>query len=877
MGQNQSANIKFADCWSASGVTRGRIDCKKSCMFTQYSSSTFTTDRETSLVCKVYENNDETIAFGLVPPGEKSGCRDKMVGQRGIYGSIGCHVTKSTVSLLKNGNCFFEGKFNAKGVFTITMKINHGKLTFFVDNHKVNSEELEEMTFNERYMVGVSMRKAGQMAEVFFACPVNFLDIWSAGDVTGEMLSASKSTNFTIFSQEVLQPKGRYTIFAKVLRNCRNSVGLGIVPIDCKEMCRDNLPGMQPRSMACLIKNGMIVIMINGDVKFVANPNANDVKAADSCLIKMTIDDGQLSFDFDGKGLDCDDLKSIRLTDAFRIGVGLSCAGQVVEMRGDGRDTGSITASSTENGEKDGELDHLISILADKLLQAAGGSGNELRWKDNMRSIDCDQSDRVAVCVKKFTATLYSQCVVEAKEHHSIDIRILKVNPRQLMMVGVMDENTDNHDNNHLGASELNNSLGVTNRGDLILTGSTYATGTGFGEGDLVTLTFHDGNLSIKVNGTEAVSELGNLSFQRKFRWAVSLTEVGQAVKIGSGDLTAEEASFCAQHGVYTSIPSADHTEVSNSSNDSHEDLSSNNSHTDSSDQLKSTISSTQSNSDMIAGCFIDVDDLKYGGESLGKGSFGKVYRGNWDDSDVAIKEIPLEDDEAQLREIAVGRVLTQPNIATILGWSRKGDDKLLVVMPLFRKGSLADRIAQVNKSATPSPSIGGPFGFKFVFRISLGLLRAIKYLATRKPRPVVHRDIKPANILLDDNDQPMLTDFGTARSLKRSVATTHVGTPFYMAAEQAKNEGTTPATDVHAAALVIYEVLCAPRPVRDASNMITMMNDIGSGVLPPLHDVPKEIVAILKPAFSANPRERPTAAEMISRFESVRSKFESR
>lgn len=861
MGQGGSTSVEFCDNWSASDVSsRGRIKCKVSCSFTQYSEHEFSTHSESSVTCKVYTSVQEKIGFGLLPKSQTSGCRNHVLGDSEIAGSIGCFVSRDCVMLCRGGNRFFSGSYSAGDSFTITITINHGNLSFFVNGAKVGSDELKGMSFHGDYKLGVSMTSAGQQAEVFFGCPVSFKDIWSAGDVSQEMLSVKKSTNFTYFSEQIVDADNKYTITANVLRNCGNSVGLGTVPVDCQEMCRSNLVGMKSGSIGCLIKNGNIAVMVNGNAVFFA-----DVNSGDPCVLTMTLDHGRVSFEFDGKSVDCDELKSIRLTNRFRIGVGLSAQGQVVEMRGDGSTTKVLSSSESDQprlGDKNDLIEKLVELLADGMGSATSGP----RWKDNMKSIDCDSADIVAVGVRKFTATLYTQCVVPAMGSESIDIRILNIRTGELMMVGVMDEDTENHSNHHLGATGMNNSLALTNRGDLLLRGSTRATGKGFGKGDLLTLSFNSGNLSIRVNGYEAVEELGGLSFKSNFRWAVSFTEQGQAVKIGGGDLSQAEQSFCLNKGVDN--PSTDPSTFS---------------FPQSPRSVTTTVASTLSSGGSsrrsydvdIAGCFIDFNDIQYGGRSLGEGTFGKVYKGKWDGTDIAVKEMPWEDDDAQRREIAVGRSLTQPNIATILGWS-KSDNNLLVVMPLFRKGSLLGKLSKVDKNESPRPSSGGPFGFNFTFGVALGLFRAIKYMASRKPNPVVHRDIKPANVLLDDRDQPMLTDFGTARSLEKTFATTNVGTPFYMAAEQARNEGATPKTDVQAVTLIIYEILCAPRPVRSSNNILALMNEISQGTVPPMHDVPVDVARILKPAFSANPHQRPTAADMISSLERVRTVFDT-
>jgi hypothetical protein len=67
----------------------------------------------------------------------------------------------------------------------------------------------------------------------------------------------------------------------------------------------------------------------------------------------------------------------------------------------------------------------MVGELLRSMVTAARG-GDELRWNDNMRSIDCDKEDRIASCVKQHTATIYTHSVVPSTENHSVDIRVLK-------------------------------------------------------------------------------------------------------------------------------------------------------------------------------------------------------------------------------------------------------------------------------------------------------------------------------------------------------------------------------------------------------------------------------------------------------------------
>lgn len=88
--------------------------------------------------------------------------------------------------------------------------------------------------------------------------------------------------------------------------------------------------------------------------------------------------------------------------------------------------------------------------------------------------------------------------------------------------------------------------------------------------------------------------------------------------------------------------------------------------------------------------------------------------------------------------------------------------------------------------------------------------------LAYAHKKQLLHRDIKPANILFDEDDHAVLVDFGLVKSLQESGLTaegTRLGTPAYMAPEQAEGGDLGPATDLYALGVVAYELLvgCPP------------------------------------------------------------------
>ena len=105
-----------------------------------------------------------------------------------------------------------------------------------------------------------------------------------------------------------------------------------------------------------------------------------------------------------------------------------------------------------------------------------------------------------------------------------------------------------------------------------------------------------------------------------------------------------------------------------------------------------------------------------------------------------------------------------------------------------------------------------------------LPVVRALRYarqlaggLAAAHAAGVIHRDLKPANVMVDDQDNALLMDFGIARSTtpgvpQRTIAGAVVGTAAYMAPEQARGEKVDERADIYAFGLILHEMLCGPR-----------------------------------------------------------------
>jgi serine/threonine-protein kinase len=235
----------------------------------------------------------------------------------------------------------------------------------------------------------------------------------------------------------------------------------------------------------------------------------------------------------------------------------------------------------------------------------------------------------------------------------------------------------------------------------------------------------------------------------------------------------------------------------------------------------------------------------------IGEGTFGRVYRGR--DRrlarNVAVKVIKpwwAEDPEwvcSFEREVQLLASVNDPGIVQIfdVGSAREG---LYYVSELVDGVSLSKRLK------------AGPLGPVEACEIAEQLADA---LAAAHAQRVVHRDIKPANVLITTDRRVKVGDFGIARLFEENAegSATIVGTPTYMAPEQAHGKLGSPATDVYCAGIVLYEMLAGHPPFESKTVVELALRHVQDPPPPLPGDTPEPLVEVVDRALQKEPAER--------------------
>lgn len=254
----------------------------------------------------------------------------------------------------------------------------------------------------------------------------------------------------------------------------------------------------------------------------------------------------------------------------------------------------------------------------------------------------------------------------------------------------------------------------------------------------------------------------------------------------------------------------------------------------------------------------------------LGQGAMGTVYRA-YDpslDREVVLKLINLPDSASSerwqqrfQREVRAAGGLNHPHIVTVYDVNLDHNPPY-VVMELLRGGTLEARLAQ-RLMAWPEALL--------VTRL---LAQALAYAHNAG---VVHRDVKPANVMFagEDIETLKLVDFGLAHR-RGGQALTQVdevlGSPAYMAPEQARGEFVDGRTDIFAVGLILFEAISGHNPIAKEtifSTMLEVTSDTNVDLTPLEGKAPPAVIRLIERAVAKDREERyPTGEALLDDLE---------
>jgi len=241
--------------------------------------------------------------------------------------------------------------------------------------------------------------------------------------------------------------------------------------------------------------------------------------------------------------------------------------------------------------------------------------------------------------------------------------------------------------------------------------------------------------------------------------------------------------------------------------------------------------------------------------EKIGEGGMGVVYRA--EDTklrrEVALKFLPKEltrDGDAKQRfiqEAQAAAALDHPNICTVYE-TDEVDEQTFISMAYIQGQSLKEKIA------------AGPFEIDDALDIALQVAEGLK--AAHK-KGIIHRDIKPANIMITEDSQAKIMDFGLAKlewGVDLTKTATIMGTAAYMSPEQARGEDVDQRTDIWSLCAVMYEMLTGALPFRSRpyqTALYSILHDDPKPIQALRTDVPMSLERIVEKCFKKDPRNR--------------------
>lgn len=245
----------------------------------------------------------------------------------------------------------------------------------------------------------------------------------------------------------------------------------------------------------------------------------------------------------------------------------------------------------------------------------------------------------------------------------------------------------------------------------------------------------------------------------------------------------------------------------------------------------------------------------------IGAGGFGKVYRGKYVGQEIAIKDYLKTSQhhhrEDFKKELKIISDLKHPNIVLYMGMCIT-TEKYILITEYLENGSLFDQIHRKKRNFDEEEQLG----------IAFSIVKGMVYLHNMKK--ILHRDLKSSNVLMGEDWEVKLCDFGlSGQKKKKKKKSGRIGTYQWMAPEVIRNEEKVDEeSDVYSFGVIIWEMLTKKIPYQGLSEQ-QIIGLVGYDEEHRLEQPEGNqfLLYIMDKCLKRDPRERPTFIEIQSDF----------